>query len=182
MRDPLPALADNPQSLNRYPYVLNNPALYTDPYGLFSCGPLSGACHKAKSAAGEVVGGAVDYLSDPKHAVSVVRTTSGLVMAVTCPTGVAAVCGPSLAVYAVATGIDFYMADNNVDRAVIAGGGAFAICTAWLEGPASLAAVGAGEVADVAFAHSTPAQGAPASSAGNGAGAASCSNVVRGEK
>ncbi|HXH49814.1 MAG TPA: RHS repeat-associated core domain-containing protein, partial [Terriglobia bacterium] len=39
--DPLAGDVTNPQSLNRYAYVLNNPVSNTDPQGLSSCGPDS---------------------------------------------------------------------------------------------------------------------------------------------
>src|SRR5208337_2161773 len=37
--DPLAGDITNPQSLNRYPYVLNNPTTLTDPFGLQGCPP-----------------------------------------------------------------------------------------------------------------------------------------------
>jgi len=49
--------AEAAQSLNRYPYVLNSPALYADPYGLLGCGPFGGLCEKAKDVGEEVGGG-----------------------------------------------------------------------------------------------------------------------------
>jgi RHS repeat-associated protein len=52
--DPFAGLLIVPQSLNRYPYVLNNPALYVDPYGYWGLGDL---WDKTKDAAGAVGGG-----------------------------------------------------------------------------------------------------------------------------
>jgi RHS repeat-associated protein len=40
--DPLIGDVADPQSFNRYAYVENNPALLTDPYGLFECVGVSG--------------------------------------------------------------------------------------------------------------------------------------------
>ncbi|MGA2988096.1 MAG: RHS repeat-associated core domain-containing protein, partial [Terriglobia bacterium] len=46
--DPLGADVTNPQSLNRYPYVLNNPTTLTDPSGLDACAQASDPheCHQ----------------------------------------------------------------------------------------------------------------------------------------
>jgi RHS repeat-associated protein len=53
-RDPWPGLARYPQSQNPYAYVLNNPALYVDPYGYWGLGDL---WDKTKDVAGAVGGG-----------------------------------------------------------------------------------------------------------------------------
>jgi RHS repeat-associated protein len=47
--DPYVQFVANPQSLNRYSYVLNNPLSYTDPSGYFSFSKLLGKIHNAAS-------------------------------------------------------------------------------------------------------------------------------------
>jgi RHS repeat-associated protein len=49
-QDPLAGTANAPQSLNRYPYVRNNPVNLVDPYGLVGCGPFGGLCDRAGDA------------------------------------------------------------------------------------------------------------------------------------
>jgi RHS repeat-associated protein len=50
-RDPFAGLAGVPQSLNRYPYVLNNPVLYRDPYGYWGLGDV---VDKARDVGGAI--------------------------------------------------------------------------------------------------------------------------------
>jgi RHS repeat-associated protein len=50
-RDPFAGLVAAPQSLNRYAYVLNNPALYRDPYGYWGLGDV---WDKAKDVGGAI--------------------------------------------------------------------------------------------------------------------------------
>src|SRR5262249_50469302 len=67
-RDPNPGRLFNPQSLNLYVYVLNNPLRYTDPTGMDACGwnPLSwGGC--ASNTGHAVVNGWNSLSSDQKQ-------------------------------------------------------------------------------------------------------------------
>jgi len=77
-RDPWPANPMNPQSLNRYPYVLNNPALLVDPYGLVCIGHLcsSAVTDKVGDAVGAAAG-AAQWVGDDYHWATVGAAVGG---------------------------------------------------------------------------------------------------------
>jgi hypothetical protein len=83
-----------PQSLNRYSYVMNNPALYVDPYGYFppSLGDVVDGARRAAGAAGgairggaEAVGGGVaagaEWLGEDYHWATVGAAVGGTAFA-----------------------------------------------------------------------------------------------------
>jgi len=62
-RDPLAGQLDKPVTLNRYPYVLNNPTTLVDPLGL--CGWFDDPLECAQNATKDALNGAVDVITDP---------------------------------------------------------------------------------------------------------------------
>jgi RHS repeat-associated protein len=114
-RDPFGGLMILPQSLNRYAYVLNNPALYRDPYGYWPS--LGDVWDKTK----DVAGAAADFVTDPDNIVSGVQMVSGVVMVGTCSGGVAPVCVVSAGVYTGASVAKILMADNLPEQIVVGG-------------------------------------------------------------
>jgi RHS repeat-associated protein len=66
-RDPFRGLLSRPQSQNPYPYVINNPALYVDPYGLLfglECSNPVDCAKDAVETGGDIAGGAGDAIDD----------------------------------------------------------------------------------------------------------------------
>jgi RHS repeat-associated protein len=104
-RDPWPANAMNPQSLNRYPYVLNNPATLVDPYGLFCVGPLctSDVTDKARGLANK----AIDYVTDPQQIGTALQVGGLFIASKACPAGFTPVtgglCAAGIAAYGAGT-------------------------------------------------------------------------------
>ncbi len=93
-RDPLPGNPMNPQALNLYAYVLNDPALLSDPYGLFPW-------DKAKDFAGNLVEKGIDYVTDPQQIGTGLQIAGLFVASKACPAGFTVVTG-SLCVAGVA--------------------------------------------------------------------------------
>jgi len=80
-RDPFAGLAQVPQSLNRYPYVLNNPVLYRDPYGYWGLGDV---VDRARDVAGAVGGGiqaGAEWLGEDYHWATVGAAVAGTAFA-----------------------------------------------------------------------------------------------------
>jgi RHS repeat-associated protein len=87
-RDPWPGLGVVPQWLNRYVYVLNNSALFVDPYGYYGLGDLwddardvAGAAGRGIQAGAEAVGGGieagVEWLGEDYHWATVGAAVGG---------------------------------------------------------------------------------------------------------
>jgi RHS repeat-associated protein len=133
-RDPWPANPMNPQSLNRYPYVWNNPALYVDPYGYWG-GPLG----KIGGAIADKAGDAAEWISDPSN-IDKIATGAQIVSGVLLPYACSnpAACAVVGGVYVTATGVKFYLADNAPERLVILGTATIGVCGAFAEKPISL--------------------------------------------
>ncbi len=70
-RDPNPGRLTNPQSLNLYIYVLNNPLRYTDPTGRDSCWIFSSICDAAASGANTLWNAGSNYVNSNISALNV---------------------------------------------------------------------------------------------------------------
>ena len=63
-RDPFRGSVGNPQSQNPYAYVMNNPALYVDPMGLWGLGDVADAAGSVGDALGGAAGNVGDAVGD----------------------------------------------------------------------------------------------------------------------
>jgi hypothetical protein len=141
-RDAFAGVATGPESLNRYSYVFNNPALLIDPYGYWglpswgdikdTAGDLGGA---VVDTASDVAGEVADYLSDPQNLASTVQLVSGAVATVSCTAGLGTgvvggtVCVVSMTVYGGATGARAALADDPISKGSIIATGIVGACT-----------------------------------------------------
>jgi RHS repeat-associated protein len=81
-QDPFRGLGMVPQSLNRYPYVLNNPLLYRDPYGYWpSLGDIVDKAKDVAGAAAEGVAADAQWLGEDYHWASVGAAVGGTAFA-----------------------------------------------------------------------------------------------------
>jgi RHS repeat-associated protein len=133
-RDPFAGVTTDPQTLNRYPYVLNNPALLIDPYGYWglpSWDDVKDAAGDLGGAVADKAGDAAEWLSDPENLVNAVQTGSGLVATASCAYGIGGgtVCVVSLGIYGLSSVVEVAMADSTPKRISSAGSALIGACS-----------------------------------------------------